>query len=178
VLLPTALPVRLQAATPLGVASAVLQMLGLLRWVVLVPLLAKAYADPSATPAHRQAIALVFEAQHQLFGVLMGEFAGQLLLALWTAGVALSVEARWQQRPLGLAAAALFLLGSADSLRMVLPVPDAFGPLPTIAFAVWSLWCALLGWIVLRPTPPILARRQPRPAPEVAMEHARFGKSQ
>src|SRR4051794_5553506 len=86
VMLPGAIsPLRprwMQAAMPLGVASAVLQMLGLLRWVVLVPLLAKAFVDPSTTATTRDAIVVAFQAQHQLFGVMMGEYLGEILLAL------------------------------------------------------------------------------------------------
>ena len=47
-------------------------------------------------------------------------------------------------------AALLFLIGSGESLGTVFPVLTMLGPLPAIAFLVWSIWCALLGWIVLR----------------------------
>lgn len=179
----TARPQWLKAATPLGVASAVLQMLGLLRWVVLVPLLAKAYMEPSATSAQREAIEVAFLVQHQLFGVLMGEHLGQMLLALWTAGVVLSLAAgtRLQQvqRWMGLCASVLFLIGSAESLASVFPALSALAVVPAIAFLLWSVWCGLLGWLVLRNgTGPeiaaILLGRHAQPAAEITMQNARL----
>ena len=84
----------------------------------------------------------------------MGEYLGQILLALWTFGVVLSLD--WGgalnrvQRWIGLTAASLFLIGSGESLGTVFPALTALGPLPAVAFLVWSIWCAVLGWIVLR----------------------------
>jgi hypothetical protein len=166
----------LQAATPLGVASAVLQMLGLLRWVVVVPVLADLYMDPASSTAQREAALVAFRVQHQLFGVLMGEYLGQTLLALWTLGVTLALDyprrlarlVRW----LGVAAAVLFLVGAMESLSSVLPGLAVLGPLPGIAFLVWSSWCLLLGWIVIWPgklPSAELLRSEACPAAEVAM---------
>jgi hypothetical protein len=191
VMLPGAVSPRrprwMQAAMPLGVASAILQMLGLLRWVVLVPLLARAYVDPSATTAARDAIVVAFQAQHQLFGVMMGEYLGQILLALWTAGVVLSLDPDGAlnrvQRWIGLASSSLFLIGSGESLGTVFPSLIVLGPLPAIAFLVWSIWCALLGWVVLRSggartvQAAVLLRRHPHPAAEIPVQDARLRKA-
>lgn len=144
----------LTAAVPLGVASALLQMIGLLRWVVLVPLLADAWRASAADPATRTAIALIFQAQHQLLGVLMGEHLGQILLSLWTAGSAFSIRGTgWlvrSQRWLGLTAALLFLAGSTGSLGSVFPALRSMDPAATLAFLIWSVWCCVLGVLVIR----------------------------
>lgn len=172
-------PGWLKAATSLGVASAVLQMLGLLRWVVLVPLLAKAHV--SARAAEQAAIEMVFLAQNQLLGVLMGEHLGQILLALWTAGVALSLSqgTRFERvhQGLGLLAAALFLLGSGESLGSVWTGLQVLSAVPAIGFLLWSIWCALLGWRLLQPLAAEFLGRHAEPTPEVAVQDAGFGEA-
>src|SRR5207342_1840854 len=42
-------------AVTIGVLAGLVQMLGLLRWVYLVPSLARTHADPSAEPGQREA---------------------------------------------------------------------------------------------------------------------------
>lgn len=59
-----------QGAAMLGLASAVAQAIGLLRWVLVVPGLARSYADPSASDATRNAIILVFDAVHHFGGMV------------------------------------------------------------------------------------------------------------
>jgi hypothetical protein len=144
----------LRAVTPLGVTSALVQMVGLLRWVALVPLLSRAWVVASDTPGAQTTIELVFRVHHQMFGVLLGELLGQLLLGLWTVGVALGLpassrSARWQ-RPFGLGAGALFIAGSAASLRPIFPALSLIEPLSTFAFLMWSVWCCLVGVVLIR----------------------------
>jgi hypothetical protein len=158
-MLPASLPDHarspwLRAATPLGIASALLQIAGLLRWVVLVPLLAASWATSTGDPGTRKSIELIFEAQHQLFGVLLGEHLGQLLLGLWTLGIALGFPAvtkaaQWQ-RGLGLLAGGLFIAGSPGSLAATFPALAPLDPLATVAFLIWSVWCCLLGLVLIR----------------------------
>lgn len=144
----------LRAGTPLGVSSALVQMAGLLRWVVIVPLLSQAWVEASADPATRKATELIFVAQHQLFGVLLGELLGQVLLGFWTVAVAFGLPmgsnaARWQ-RPIGLLAGTLFIAGSAGSLQAVYPALSPLEPLSAIAFLSWSVWCCLVGVVLMR----------------------------
>jgi hypothetical protein len=133
----------LQAATKLGILSAILQIVGLLRWVFAVPYLAATYAQ--ATPAEKPALEALFQIQHQLLGVMIGEHLGQILLALWTLGVVFALPSPNRiQQAFGILGAALFLLGSAE---IAFP---ALAPIAGIAFLVWSVWCALLGFTLLR----------------------------
>ena len=71
-------------ATALGVLAAAVQFLGLIRWPYLVPYLARTYLDPSASPATRDAVAVVFQAFHRTLGVAVGEHLGYLFTGLWT----------------------------------------------------------------------------------------------
>ena len=74
----------LPVATTIGVLAGLVQTLGLLRWVYLVPSLARAQADPQATPAQLEATTAVFRAFHQYLGVGVGEHLGYLLTGLWS----------------------------------------------------------------------------------------------
>jgi hypothetical protein len=71
-------------ATVIGVLAGLVQMIGLLRWVYLVPSLARSYLDPEASQSQRDADAAVFRAFHQFLGVGVGEHLGYLFTALWT----------------------------------------------------------------------------------------------
>ena len=79
-------------AVTVGVLAGLVQMLGLLRWVYLVPSLARTNADPAVGSGERDATVAVFRAMHQYFGVGVGEHLGYLFTGLWTVltGVAIA----------------------------------------------------------------------------------------
>ena len=85
----------LAVAETIGVLAAVVQFLGLIRWPFLVPYLARAHADPSAGPARREAIDVVFQSFNRYLGVAVGEHLGYALTGAWSllAGVALTQTA-------------------------------------------------------------------------------------
>jgi Domain of unknown function (DUF4386) len=130
----------------LGIASALTQWLGLLRWTLVVPALASAYVAPGASDATRAALAVAFDTQHRLFGNLLGEHAGQLTLALWTMSLARADSSRLR-RWLGRGAGGLFLLGLGDGLATTLTIPGAavLAQLPMIAFLAWTAWMVATG---------------------------------
>jgi hypothetical protein len=59
-------------ATTLGVISGIAQIIGLLRWTFVVPVLAQAYATTD-NEATKEAAKTVFQAVHQFGGVVLGE---------------------------------------------------------------------------------------------------------
>lgn len=79
-----------RAVVTLGVLAGFAKALGITRWLFLMPGLATAYTEPSATPATLDAIAVVYEAFNayaggvgELMGV--GLFAGAWTIAIsWT----------------------------------------------------------------------------------------------
>ena len=73
----------LPVATSLGVIGALVQMVGLLRWVFVVPGLAQTYTDPAASQAAKEALVITFQMLNQLGGVLLGEHLGQLFTIFW-----------------------------------------------------------------------------------------------
>jgi hypothetical protein len=74
----------LGVATTLGVLSAAVQFLGLVRWPFLVPYLAQTYTDPRSSQATRDAVAVTFQAFHRYAGVGIGENLGYLFTGSWT----------------------------------------------------------------------------------------------
>ena len=81
-------------AVTIGVLAGLVQMLGLLRWVYLVPSLARADADESISPAQREANLAIFRAMHQYVGVGIGEHLGYLFTGVWTGLTAIAIVRR------------------------------------------------------------------------------------
>jgi hypothetical protein len=137
-------------ATTIGVLAGVVQMLGLLRWVYLVPSLARARADASLGPMQREVNAAIFRASHQYLGVGLGEHLGYLLTGLWTILVGVAVVLgttlpAWLGWP-GMAIGAGLVVGSTEYLG-----PNeqrgwgiAAAAIPVLYIA-WSIWLLGLG---------------------------------
>jgi hypothetical protein len=140
----------LPLATAIGVLAGLVQMLGLLRWVYLVPSLARSDADVRATPVEREATAAIFRAAHQYLGVGVGEHLGYLLTGLWSIliGVAITlgtVLPAWLGWP-GLVIGAGLAIGSAEFLG---PNEERgwrlAGTAIPILYIAWSVWLLGLG---------------------------------
>ncbi|HEX2148997.1 MAG TPA: DUF4386 family protein, partial [Actinomycetota bacterium] len=98
----------------LGVAAAVVQVIGLSRWFLLVPGLAARATDSAATAAQRADASSSFETAHRVLGSFVGETLGYTLTAAWTVAVLVAVGpalARPWFKVLGSASAALIFLG-------------------------------------------------------------------
>ena len=137
-----------------GVLDALVQLLGLIRWPFLVPYLARADADPDASPAQREAVDGVFQSFHRYLGVAVGEHLGYLLTGTWTIliGVAFTqttVVPAWVGPPGIIIGAVLALC----SLEFVGPAERSgwklAGTLTPITYIAWSLWLAAAGIALL-----------------------------
>jgi hypothetical protein len=138
--------IALRAAGVLAAVSALVQMTGLLRWVFVVPLLARQFMEAQTDEA-RALVTTLFTVQHQAFGVVLGEHLGQLFLSLWTLAVAFGLaSAPKVLRALGIAAGLTMLAGISDGFATVLPVGNAVTKaLPMLGFVLWSIWLLYLG---------------------------------
>ncbi len=119
-----------------GIAAAVVQVLGLLRWSLIVPFL----ADREDTDA--------FETVHTVLGTVVGETLGYALTATWTVliirGLAQRLAGRWFAY-LGYVAAALIALG----VLVPLDVPGAdFANF--LGYVIWSVWLLAFAWLLWR----------------------------
>ncbi|MBO9590968.1 DUF4386 domain-containing protein [Devosia sp.] len=126
-------------AATFGILAGLVQGLGLLRWVILVPSLAQSSADPAVTQA-------VFDAFHLYAGAGIGEHFGYLFTALWTISVA---AALWHSHRLvagiGMVLALGVLAGMAEPFGFALA-----GIINAAAYTLWAVWLVVLGIIILR----------------------------
>jgi hypothetical protein len=143
----------LSTATLMGALSGILQAVGLMRWVFVVPILANLYTNPSASTTTREAVSVVYQAVHQYGGVVMGEHLGQTLLVGWTVGTGLAMRssplfkawvAWW-----GLFTTPLMLLGQSELLATAIPGMPVLETTP-IGFILWEVWLLVVGISLLR----------------------------
>ena len=137
-------------AVSVGILAGLVQMLGLLRWVYLVPSLARTNADPALESGQREATLAVFRAMHQYLGVGVGEHLGYLFTGIWSALIGVAIT-RSELIPawlgwIGIVVGAGLTLGSGEFLgpneergwRLV-------GAAIPILYIAWSLWLLGLG---------------------------------
>jgi hypothetical protein len=146
----------MRIAVRVGIAAAAVQVVGLLRWPLLVPGYASdaASADPAVAAAGRDH----FSTASDILGTAIGETLGYLLTATWTALVIVALGRRFAGawfRVLGGTAAALVLVGVLSPLD--LPVVDTAN---FFGYVLWSVW--LIAFAVT------LLVRERRPAPVTA----------
>jgi hypothetical protein len=118
-----------------GIAAAVVQVIGLLRWPLIVPFL----ADREDTDA--------FETIHTVLGQVVGETFGYILTATWTVLIIYALGQRLAGRwftYLGLAAAVLIALGVLVPLDV--PGTDFANFVGYIVWSIWLLAFAILIW--------------------------------
>jgi hypothetical protein len=141
-------------ATTIGILAASVQFLGLARWPFLVPALARTYESRDATPATREAAAVVFDSFNRYLGVAIGECLGYLFTGAWTVLVSIAMLQSpafdaWLAWP-GLAVGLLLILGSLEFVgpfeEQGWPVAAAIVP---VAYVAWSLWLVAAGVVLV-----------------------------
>jgi hypothetical protein len=131
-------------AVPVGIAAAVVQVVGLLRWPLLVPGWAATAAgdDPAAAAAARES----FGTANRVLGNIVGETGGYLLTAAWTGLVLAALGAAFTGRlfvVLGAASAVLILAGVLSPLD--LPVIDLAN---FAGYVLWSAWLVIFAVVL------------------------------
>jgi hypothetical protein len=125
----------MRIAVRVGIAAAVVQVIGLLRWPVLVP----GYAADRDADAFRTA--------RDILGTAIGETVGYLLTATWTVLVIVALGRRYAGRwfqVLGGVSAALVLVGVLSPLG--LPVIDTAN---FLGYVLWSVWLIAFAVVML-----------------------------
>lgn len=134
-------------ATTLGVIGLVTQMIGLLRWTFVVPVLAKKFVSGNGTT--QEVCKVAFETIHQYGGVVLGEHIGQLFTIAWTIMIASAFAksntfSKWIIW-LGYIASIIYLLAQAELFATVIqnfPVLEIAGFLGS---TLWLLWLLIVG---------------------------------
>src|SRR3954452_12738917 len=144
----------LRAATAVGATSVLLSLIGFLRWVFVVPPLARSYV--TGDPVTQAAVDAAWTAQHQFGGALLGEHLGQLLVIGWSLTLSVivlrtRVLPRWLGAT-GLIVSVLYLLNQGDVLATAVPGFPVWDLAGLLGSTGWGLWVAALGvTVLLRP---------------------------
>jgi hypothetical protein len=151
----------MRIAVPVGIAAAAVQVIGLLRWPILVPGYASDAASTNAGIAAGGRNA--FTTASDILGTALGETVGYLLTATWTVLVIValgrSFSGRWFPA-LGAVAAALVLVGVFSPLGVsVIDTANFLG------YVLWSVWLIAFAIVIVRHR-----RRETASSPNLAHE--------
>jgi hypothetical protein len=143
-----------------GVIASIVQMVGLLRWVFVVPTLANLYLDPASSLATKDAVVVAFQTIHQYGGVVIGEHLGQAFTIFWMLFTSLALLKSNLFKPwlgwFGISASAVYFLAQSELLATVIPnfpiIPEA----GLVGSLLWLAWMIALGICLLR-LKPVLA---------------------
>ncbi len=126
-----------------AVAAGLAMMIGLLRWPTIEWTLARYW---QTAPGSRPALAAVFDASNLFLGNVLGEFIGEMCLALWflALGIAFRREGRRLVGSLGMVAA---LLLATAGLRNITTAVAVVAQINNVTLPLWLL---TLGVLLLR----------------------------
>ncbi|GIF46390.1 uncharacterized protein DUF4386 [Asanoa ferruginea] len=127
-----------------GIAAALVQVVGLSRWFLFVPGLSADATDPARTAgAHH-----TFELLHTWLGEIIGETIGYALTATFTILVARALATRWLA-VLGFVSAALIATG------VLIPLGLEAASLSNFAgYVAWCLWLIAMAVVLWRRVEP------------------------
>ena len=136
-------------ATAFGVLAGVVQALGLIRWVFLVPYLSEVYLNPASSTSTKAAVEVVFQGFHRYAGAALGEHLGYMFAGSWVLLAALAMLrtplfSRWVAY-LGFASAAGILVGLLEPVGFGMAV--LINALGFILFAIWLQYALLAAGI-------------------------------
>ena len=135
----------MRIAVRVGIAAAAVQVIGLLRWPLLVP----GYAADAASGNARVAASGrdSFTTASDILGTALGETLGYLLTATWTVLVIVALGRRYAGRwfqVLGAVSALLVVAGVLSPLG--LPVIDTAN---FAGYVLWSVWLIALAVVIV-----------------------------
>lgn len=137
-----------RVATNIGVIGLVVQMIGLLRWTFVVPVLARSFIETTDENIKASAI-MSFKTIHQYGGVVLGEHLGQLFTVIWTVLLSvvldkLKLVPKWITL-FAYAASVIYLLAQAELLATVIPDFPVWDLAGFIGSTLWLIWLIVIG---------------------------------
>lgn len=135
-------------ATTIGVIGLIVQMIGLLRWTFVVPVLADSFVNATDEPTKAAAI-IAFKTIHQFAGVMLGEHVGQLFTITWTVMISFALL-RLKAIPTwlgyaGYMASTIYLLAQAELFATVMPSMPVWDLAGFIGSTLWLIWLIVMG---------------------------------
>ena len=143
----------IRIATTIGIIGLIVQMIGLLRWAFVVPVLANSFIN--ATDEATKAAAIVsFKTIHQYGGVVLGEHLGQLFTIIWTVLLSISfsrlkIFPQWLNW-LGYISSFIYLLAQAELFATVMPGFPVWDMAGFIGSTLWLIWMIITGILFIR----------------------------
>lgn len=140
-------------ATTIGIIGLIVQMVGLLRWTFIVPILADTFVQATDV-ATKTSVIIAFKTIHQFAGVLLGEHLGQLFTVAWTGMISYAL-AKVMFIPKGLAwfgyiSGAIYLSAQAELLSTVVPSFPFWDMAGFLGSTLWLMWLIVLGIYFLK----------------------------
>ncbi len=131
-----------------GIATAIFQVIGFCRWIIVLPFLSDTYFDKNTTDSVKLMIELIYETLNHYAGMTIGEHLGFIAMGCWTIALTKVVEmGRWLKvfgQLIG------FLLIAATIEQFGGTAAPLFGVLNFIANTFWTAWILLLSIHFLR----------------------------
>ena len=131
----------------LGIAAATVQVIGLQRWVTLVPAISNDALDPSKRAAAEDR----FELIHTILGKVIGETFGYALTAAFTVLVVIAL--RRTILPTWLAAAGI-TSAVLIATGIVIPILEPASLTNFAGYVLWCLWLIAVSVVLVRSTRP------------------------
>jgi len=137
-----------RVATNFGVIGLVVQMIGLLRWTFVVPVLAKSFAETTDETIKASAI-MSFKTIHQYGGVVLGEHLGQLFTIIWTVLLSVVLDKlklfpKWITW-LAYISSIIYFFAQAELLATVIPDFPVWDLAGFIGSTLWLIWLIIIG---------------------------------
>lgn len=144
----------LWVGTVAGVIGGIAQMVGLLRWTFVVPVLAKTFTDPSASDMAKETAVIVFQTVHQYGGIVVGEHTGQAFSIIWMFIISLvifksNIFKRWLAW-FGFLASGVYILAQTELFATVIPNFPVVPAAGLIGSLLWLVWMIALGVVLER----------------------------
>lgn len=138
--------------TTIGTIGLLTQMLGLLRWTFVVPILAYNFHEGNDTI--KEISKALFQVVHQYGGVVLGEHIGQLFTVTWVIGIT-NVLKGSQSVPrgltwLGYGSSLIYLLAQAELFATVIPSFPVWDLAGFLGSTLWLVWLVSLGIIMFQ----------------------------
>jgi len=137
-----------RVATNFGVIGLVVQMIGLLRWTFVVPVLARSFAETTDETIKASAV-MSFKTIHQYGGVVLGEHLGQLFTIIWTVLLSvvldkLKLVPKWITW-LAYISSIIYFFAQAELLATVIPYFPVWDLAGFIGSTLWLIWLIIIG---------------------------------
>ncbi|MDQ0194168.1 DUF4386 domain-containing protein [Paenibacillus wynnii] len=143
---------NVKVATTFMIIGGITQIVGLLRWVFVVPVLSNYYAEHPDTS--QETVSILFQVVHQYGGVILGEHLGQLFSIIWTLIVCHHFLKSKTLNPFigwfGIISSLIYLLGQTELFATVIPTFPVIGWAAPIGSTLWLLWMIALGFTLIR----------------------------